>query len=371
MSLYCLLADGAVTAANPGLWEILWNALIEVGKFLGHYLVGGMIPAFFIAGAIGSFIPKEFILKYLGKNTPGHLSYPTATVAGGILSVCSCGIIPIFVSIYTTGAGIGPAITFLFAGPAINMVAIFYTQAVIGTEMMLVRTFAALFGALLCGVLFRCIFTDPPAEETVELKIKTRERRTAFQTIFFMAMLILVMLIGSNPGGRLSLQVMFGIEALLIGFVVMLTKKWLDPAEVAGWLDKTWSLFVRIMPKVVLGIFGTHVVLGLLPLQNVIYWIMGQGPLVANLISGLIGSFVYFGTIVGVNIVHTLQLMGLGHGPALTLFVTGPVVSLSSLLPIYDVLGFHRTLVYWVLVVLIGTTFGVVYGSMAPLVKPG
>ncbi|MFC1743584.1 permease [Candidatus Riflebacteria bacterium] len=372
MNFYLLLAETAQAASSSAGYLVAFkNALFEVGRFLSHYLVGGMIPAFFIAGALGSFIPKEFILKYLGKNASPWLSFPVSVIAGGILSVCSCGIIPLFVGIYTTGAGIGPAISFLFAGPAINLVAIFYTQAIISTEMMLVRTSAAAIGALVCGLIFKMLFTEPEQVDTIDLKIKTKETRTGLQTIGFMALLLFIMLVGSNPGKYLTLYMLVGIQIINLCLLLFLTKRWLNSAEIAGWLDKTWFLFKNIMPKIVIGIFATQFILALVPVQSQIIWLMERDDFSASFFASLIGSFVYFGTIVGVNIVHAFQQWGLGNGPALALFLAGPVVSLPSLLPISGTLGIRRTAVYWLAVVLVSTLLGFSYAKLAPLFPAG
>ena len=59
---------------------------------------------------------------------PRSISYPAAALGGFVLAVCSCTILPLFAGIYKKGAGLGPAITFLFVGPAINILALTYTR---------------------------------------------------------------------------------------------------------------------------------------------------------------------------------------------------------------------------------------------------
>ncbi|MCK4795527.1 MAG: permease, partial [Desulfobacteraceae bacterium] len=119
------------------------NALMEglhlVKWYAREHVILCLVPAFFIAGAMTALIPKEAITRYLGKEAPRWLSYPMAAVGGFVLAVCSCTILPLFASIYKKGAGLGPAITFLFVGPAINILAVTYTGVAIGMDIAVAR----------------------------------------------------------------------------------------------------------------------------------------------------------------------------------------------------------------------------------------
>ena len=110
----------------------MWPGFAEAGKFIGEHLLSGMIPAFFIAGAIAIFIDKDRITKYMGAKANPFVSYPVAALSGGILTVCSCGVIPIFTSIMQQGAGVGPAFTYLMSAPAVNLIALSYTGTLLG-----------------------------------------------------------------------------------------------------------------------------------------------------------------------------------------------------------------------------------------------
>jgi hypothetical protein len=118
-----------------------------------------LVPAFFIAGAMTALIPKEAITRYLGRDAHPWVSYPMAALGGFVLAVCSCTILPLFASIYAQGAGLGPAITFLFVGPAINILAVSYTGVAIGMDIALARIIlSAVFGigiGLIMAFLYR------------------------------------------------------------------------------------------------------------------------------------------------------------------------------------------------------------------------
>jgi uncharacterized membrane protein YraQ (UPF0718 family) len=131
----------------------------SLASYLAAHVLLCLLPAFFIAGAMTALIPKEAITRYLGRDAPRYVSYPMAAVAGFVLAVCSCTIMPLFAGIYARGAGLGPAITFLFVGPAINILAVSYTGVAIGLDIAVARiVLSAVFGVgigLIMAFIFR------------------------------------------------------------------------------------------------------------------------------------------------------------------------------------------------------------------------
>ncbi|MEX1276605.1 MAG: permease, partial [Bacteroidota bacterium] len=117
-----------------------------------------LVPAFFIAGTIAVYVKKEAVLQLLGPKTKKYIAYPIASVSGGILAVCSCTILPLFTGIYKRGAGIGPAVAFLFAGPAINITAILLTGGVLGWDFAMVRLVAAVVISVIAGLFMALLF---------------------------------------------------------------------------------------------------------------------------------------------------------------------------------------------------------------------
>ena len=116
------------------------------------------MPAFFIAGAIGVFVSQNAVMKYFGPKANKALSYGVASVSGSILAVCSCTVLPLFGSIYMRGAGLGPAIAFLYSGPAINVLAIVLTARVLGWQLGLARAVGAVVFSVVIGLLMHFIF---------------------------------------------------------------------------------------------------------------------------------------------------------------------------------------------------------------------
>jgi len=130
----------------------------NLAAYLAAHVLLCLLPAFFIAGAMTALIPKPSITRWLGRNTPAYVSYPAAAAAGSLLAVCSCTIVPLFAGIYRKGAGIGPAITFLFFAPAGNILALSYTGSILGIEFALARLLLCLLFGIGIGLLMALIF---------------------------------------------------------------------------------------------------------------------------------------------------------------------------------------------------------------------
>jgi uncharacterized membrane protein YraQ (UPF0718 family) len=140
------------------LFDLLQAGLGNLAAYLAAHVLLCLLPAFYIAGAMTALIPKQTITRFLGRSTPKFISYPAAAMAGSVLAVCSCTIVPLFAGIYKKGAGIGPAITFLFFAPAANILALIYTGGVIGPDLAFARLFLSLAFGIGIGLIMALIF---------------------------------------------------------------------------------------------------------------------------------------------------------------------------------------------------------------------
>jgi uncharacterized membrane protein YraQ (UPF0718 family) len=145
----------------------LWESLHLVKWYAQEHVLLCLVPAFFIAGAVGVFVSQAAVMKYLGPQANKVLAYGVASVSGGILAVCSCTILPLFAGIYRMGAGLGPASAFLYAGPAINILAIVLTATVLGPQMGLARAVGAVTFSIVIGILMHLFFRK---EELAKVK---------------------------------------------------------------------------------------------------------------------------------------------------------------------------------------------------------
>src|SRR3990170_61904 len=146
------------------LVELLQGGLGSLAAYLAAHVLLCLVPAFYIAGGMTALIPKETITRFLGRNTPRFVSYPAAALAGSVLAVCSCTIVPLFAGIYKKGAGLGPAITFLFFAPAANILALVYTGVAIGPDLAFARLSLSLAFGVGIGLIMALVFRRADAE---------------------------------------------------------------------------------------------------------------------------------------------------------------------------------------------------------------
>jgi len=140
------------------LIKFIQGGLGSLASYLAAHVLLCLLPAFFIAGGMSALIPRESIMRFLGRKAPKYVSYPAAAAAGSLLAVCSCTIVPLFAGIYRKGAGLGPAITFLFFAPAANILALAYTGVAIGADLAFARLFLSLAFGIGIGMIMALIF---------------------------------------------------------------------------------------------------------------------------------------------------------------------------------------------------------------------
>jgi uncharacterized membrane protein YraQ (UPF0718 family) len=142
------------------LYDAILNGLLSVYDYLSLHVLACLVPAFFIAGAVAVFVSKQSVIRYFSSKTKKFVSYSIASVSGTVLAVCSCTILPLFAGIYKRGAGIGPATTFLYSGPAINILAIIYTAKILGFDLGAARAVLAISMSVLIGLVMATLFKD-------------------------------------------------------------------------------------------------------------------------------------------------------------------------------------------------------------------
>ncbi len=394
-----------------------------------------LLPAFFIAGVISVFVSQGSVIKYFGANAKKWLAYSVAAVSGTILAVCSCTILPLFSSIHKRGAGLGPAIAFLYSGPAINILAIILTARILGFEMGVARVIGAVSFSIIIGLMMSLIYRKEEKvrrEEQMQI-IPVPEKRPMWQTMthFFILVLILVFANWGRPAagdtsgtwyyiftykwyitGFLSLVLAWSLIKILkikwqwvlaavvaTGVSVLLANSFIDSAKlrplvpvVVGiaalsvitlfdrqdvenreWTLSTWGFAKQIIPLLGIGIViagfllgSTHdgqSIAGVIP-NEWISKLVGGNSVFSNFFASIVGVFMYFATLTEVPILQGLMASGMGKGPALALLLAGPSLSLPSMLVIKDIIGFRKTAVYAVLVVLMATISGLIYGAI-------
>ncbi len=174
-----------------------WLSLLD---YLAAHVLLCLVPAFIIAGFMSAMIPKETITRFLGPKASKWVSYPAASIGGFVLAVCSCTILPLFAGIWKRGAGLGPAITFLFVGPAINILAITYTGAAIGFDIALARLILSILFGIVIGLIMAWIFRKEEAERASEMQKNGVFDQTAVvkpATWWLFILLVLILIVGT------------------------------------------------------------------------------------------------------------------------------------------------------------------------------
>lgn len=396
----------------------IFEALELMKWYAREHVILCLLPAFYIAGAIGTFVSQQSVMKYLGPKAKKPLAYGVGSVSGSVLAVCSCTVLPLFSGIYLMGAGLGPAIAFLYSGPAINVLAIILSGKILGIELAAARAIGAVIFAIVIGLIMAYIYrkeelqkinaaADLPEPET---------KRTLGQTVIYFGLMIVVLIFANWAapdtqegffyvvweakwlitsiaailfavvlyfwyGASLAKllistavtiiaaliwgdtpSIPFGIGILGLTYITITSKD-----ELYSWFDSSWTFAKQITPLLFFGVILAGFMLGRPGNEGIIpsAWIaeaVGGNSILANLFSSVVGAFMYFATLTEIPILQGLIGSGMGKGPALALLLAGPALSLPSILVIKSVIGWRKTTWYVSLVIVFSTLVGFIYG---------
>jgi len=355
------------------------ESLHLVREYARRHVLLCLVPALFIAGAISCFLSQGSVMKYLGARANKVLAYGVASVSGSILAVCSCTVLPLFAGIYRMGAGLGPATAFLYAGPAINVLAIILTATVLGPELGIARAVGAVVFSIVIGLLMHLIFRKEEKQKTQAAAAMPQPDpvRPLWQNAVFFAAMVGVLVFANwaparGGGGGLYAAIhayRFYVAAALLAVLVGAVAAWFRRGELGEWVAQTWGLARQILPLLFVGVLVAGFLLGRPGHEGIIPagWIssaVGGNSVRANLFASAAGAMMYFATLTEVPILQGLIGAGMGKGPALALLLAGPALSLPNMLVIRSVLGTRKTLVYVVLVVVMATMSGMLFGAV-------
>jgi len=394
------------------------EALYLVRWYAREHVLLCLVPAFFIAGAIAVFVSQASVMKYLGARAKKVVAYGVASVSGTILAVCSCTVLPLFAGIYRMGAGLGPATAFLYSGPAINVLAIVLTARVLGPRLGIARAVGAVVFAVIIGLLMHLIYRREELEKAkAQMALPEPEvKRPLWQNALFFASIIWILVFANwgRPEGDSGLWytiwsakwTMTAVGAAALGAVLVMwfgLKPWRlaliavpaagmavavpehpelgftmgvlglsvvtgrDQGELGEWFASSWGFAKQILPLLFAGVLVAGALLGrpghegLIPSEWVVAAV-GGNSLSAVLFASVAGAFMYFATLTEVPILEGLIGNGMGQGPALALLLAGPALSLPNMLVIASVIGWRKTTVFVVLVVVMATISGLIFG---------
>ncbi len=404
-------------------------ATFDLAKWYAQeHVILCLLPAFLIAGVISVFVSQASVIKYFGAKAKRWVAYTVAAVSGTILAVCSCTILPLFSSIHKRGAGLGPAIAFLYSGPAINILAIILTARILGVELGVARFVGAVVFSVVIGLIMAFIYRK---EEKVKAAEQLNfpdvpETRPLWQTAlhFFTLVLILVFANWGRPaeGDTTSfwfylwsykwyITGLFGLVLIYSMIYILKLKSWQvllgavatalsaifignplisvvvaiaavssialmdksEDGENKEWILSSWGFAKQIMPLLAIGVVIAGFLLGSTHDDTAIAgvipnswiaWAVGGNSLLSNFLASIVGAFMYFATLTEVPIVQGLLASGMGKGPALALLLAGPSLSLPNMLVIRGVLGTQKTIVYCLIVIVLSTFAGIFFGNI-------
>ncbi|HUV41197.1 MAG TPA: permease [Sedimentisphaerales bacterium] len=357
------------------------NAVVEslslVKWYAREHVLLCLVPAFFIAGAIAVFISQASVMTYLGAGANKVLAYSVASVSGTILAVCSCTVLPLFAGIYKMGAGLGPATAFLYSGPAINVLAIILTARVLGLQMGVARAVGAIFFSIVIGLVMHVIYRKDEIEKANSQAAMpdAQPQRSLMQTAVYFASMVGILVFANwarpTTTGGLWFQiysVKWGITGILAAALILMSVIWFRKDELGRWVGASWDFSKQILPLLLFGVLVAGFLLGRASNEGIIpsAWVIkavGGNSIRANLFASAAGAFMYFATLTEVPILQGLMGAGMSKGPALALLLAGPALSLPNMLVIRSVMGTHKTIVFVLLVIVMATISGVVFGA--------
>jgi uncharacterized membrane protein YraQ (UPF0718 family) len=397
---------------------------------------------------MSAMIPKETITRFLGPKASKWVSYPAASIGGFILAVCSCTILPLFAGIWKRGAGLGPAITFLFVGPAINILAITYTGAAIGFDIAMARLILSITFGIVIGLIMAWIFRKEEAVRSAEMQKngvfdQAAVVKPAIWVLF--ALLVLTLIVGtlqvplftnvyfdiviplntnagflsfldaanlSMQGGLLIMMLLiigvlawkgfenifdgfnrwtyaaffaigltiliaaplilpssasigingrfFG-ELILLGIIGFVASRNFTKDELSGWIWETWKFVKQIFPILIVGVFLAGIAKVIIP-EAWIRTLAGENTILANFVGVIFGVFMYFPTLVEVPVAKMFLDLGMARGPLLAYLLSDPELSIQSILVLTGIMGKQKTAIYVVLVALLSTFAGYLFG---------
>jgi uncharacterized membrane protein YraQ (UPF0718 family) len=264
--------------------------------------------------------------------------------------------LPLFSGIRTRGAGLGPAIAFLYSGPALDIPPLVYTFTLLGGDLGVATMIGISVLAVVIGLLMNFIYpeikTGAENDIAAALPENTRVKKLWIEIIFF-GLLLTIMILTTGRSYFISL-VLFGILVVLLLFTF-------TRDDMTEWGKATWQFIRSIIPWLVVGSLGAALIGVLLP-ETIVSDYVGGSSLFSCFISAVIGSLLYFCSLAQIPFVRVLMDLGMGKGPALALLLTGPAVSLPSMLVLTRVMGIKKTLTYIGLVISLATFSAYIFG---------
>ena len=328
-----------------------------------------VLPAFVLAGAIAAFVPRAAVLRYLGPGAKRKWAYLVSALSGVVLSVCSCNIVPIFAGVYRHGAGLGPAVTFLYAGPAINVVALAFTFRVIGWRLGIWRAIGTPLLGILAGVIIAWLYRHEERRRAAELAAEAVAQANGGtmeldygelrRALVILGLLLAAVIVG-------SLQMSWYYQAvgmvLTLGGAVLAAARLTDAEHLREWGQETWNFAKTVIPVLVpvillIGAIATYIDI------KYVYWLVGTNDAKSIAFAAAFGALMYFPILSEIAFTKAFLKLGMATGPALAILYTGAGLSLPGAVALGRYIGWKKVIVYMLVVTLLATGAAMLFAS--------
>jgi len=338
-------------------YSLFGAGLAAIIDYVAAHTLFCLVPAFFIAGAMAALVPKEELLRLLGRKSSPFVAYPLAVVSGLLLAVCSCTVLPLFAGIRKSGAGLGPAIAFLYTAPATNIVAVLYTGSLIGWDFAAARIAFSILFALVVGVIISRAFPDDDEVKENVFSSDSKPKGKKRLLVLF-GLLVAVLLVGTRIDEP---ELKYALELVLVAATAVASYKLFSREELQAWWNETFGFAKTIFPLLLAGVFLSGIIRALMPSELVSHYV-GGNDVFSIALPVIFGIFVYFPTLVEVPMARTFLDLGMSKGALLAYLLADPVVSLASILVVRQIMGTKRTLAYVAMIFVLTLGAGLLFG---------
>lgn len=345
------------------IYELFLAGLNSLKDYIATHILTCLVPAFFLAGSIVSFVNRNAVLDLLGEKANKIKSFSLASVSSFLVAACSCTVIPVASGLYYGGAGVGVAFIILWVAPASNILSLIYTGSILGAEIVIARVFSALLMAFIVGYLMTLFFGKEKRDEIPSEQTNIERQKIIDADKLILILLVLISLLAPNyiiRTGAYIYKVLVWLGFSAIAAIYAIVK--IPRDSNISWLRETWFFVKIILPLLLIGVFIVGVIGKILPENFIRNWLGGNG-LIASFFATMIGAISYFATLTEAPFVDTLMKLGMGKGPALALLLTGPGLSLPNWLAIAKVFGVKKAIVYVLTIIILGTIVGWFFGN--------
>jgi uncharacterized membrane protein YraQ (UPF0718 family) len=343
--------------------ELFIAGLMALKDYIATHVLTCLVPAFLLAGAIVTFINRQAILEHIGEKANKFKSFSLAGISSFLLAACSCTVIPVASGLYYGGAAVGVAFIVLWVAPAANILALIYTGSILGPDLVIARIIAALLMAFIVGWVMTLVFGREKRELPAVIqgtgeKVDLIEKKSIVLIVLILLSLLLPNYV-IRSGAYLNKVIVWALFTLIAGVYAYRS---FTGEKLREWMKETWWFVKIIFPLLLGGVFLVGVIGKILPEEWIRTW-LGGNSMRSSFFATIIGALSYFATMTEAPFVDTLMNLGMGKGPALTLLLTGPGLSLPNWLAVAKVFGVKKALVYVPTIIILGTLMGWFFGN--------